>query len=163
MTIGPSADIYSIWSSDSVYKVCVARTPEHNYCVVRWSAASAEHLDIHHPRQAFQRIADRRQRLQPIGAVKNRVVPLPPDPLFPNSRESSVALKLPAVLEAFTRVSRSAPIKAHRFVRWPSPQCYRNCEFAAAKRLATVEARFCWIACDNPVIPIFAVITCWTS
>ena len=124
---------------------------------------AAEHFDIHHPRQAFQRIADRRQRLQPIRAVKNPVVPLPPDPLFPNSRESSVAFKLPAVLEAFTRVSRPAPIKAHRVIRWPSLQCYRNCEFAAAKRLATVEVRFCWIACDNPVIPIFAVITCWTS
>jgi hypothetical protein len=44
-----------------------------------------------------------------------------------------------------------------------APEYYRNCEFAAASRLATVEATFCWIVCDNPVIPILAVITCWIS
>jgi hypothetical protein len=72
----PSADIYSIWSSDSVYKVCVARTPEHK--LLRRKVVgrlAAEHFDIHHPRQAFQRIADRRQRLQPIGAVKKSGCP----------------------------------------------------------------------------------------
>jgi hypothetical protein len=39
----------------------------------------------------------------------------------------------------------------------------RNCEFAAANRLATVEATFCWIICDKPVIPMLAVITCWIT
>jgi hypothetical protein len=40
---------------------------------------------------------------------------------------------------------------------------HRNCAFAAASRLAAVEAKFCCIVRANPVIAMSAVITCWIS